>query len=57
MGEACIDTHDLGEVRWRDALVQHIVKVDILEERMSLDLLSIALAGTKPPVRVTGQEL
>ena len=38
-----MNTHDRGEVRWRNALVQHVVEVDILEERMSLDLLRIAL--------------
>ena len=36
-------THDRREIWWRNALVQHIVEVDVLEERMSLDLFCVAL--------------
>lgn len=36
---------DRGEVRRRDALVVYVVKVDVCEELMALDLLGVALAG------------
>ena len=39
-----MNTHDRGEVRWRNALVQHVVEVDILEESMTLDFLSVGFA-------------
>ena len=50
-----MDTYDCGEVRRRDALVQHIVEVDVLEERMSLDLLRVALARSKTTCGITGE--
>ena len=46
------DTYDCGEVRRRNALVQHIVEIDVFEEGMSLDLLRVAFRGAKPPRRV-----
>ena len=38
-------------------LTENIIKVGVLEERMTLNLLSIALARAQSPRRVTGQEL
>ena len=37
-------THNRGKVGWRNTLVQHVIKVDILEERMTLDLFGIGLS-------------
>jgi hypothetical protein len=37
-------TYDLREVHRRDLLVVHIIKVDVPEERMLLDVLGISLA-------------
>lgn len=37
--------------------MQHVVEADILEERMSLDLFCIPLAGAETPSRVTRQQL
>lgn len=50
-------TYDRREVRGRDALVQDVVEVHILEERMSLDLLRIALSRAQSPCGVARQEL
>ena len=52
-----MNTHDRGEVRWRNALVQHVVEVDILEERMSLDLFRVTFARAKTASRVARQQL
>lgn len=41
LGMSAEDTYDSREVRWWNTLVQNIIKADILEERMSLDLFSI----------------
>jgi hypothetical protein len=48
---------DSWEVWWWDPLVVDIVKVDILEEEVSLDILSIGLASTKSSCRVSSQQL
>lgn len=36
-------TYNGREVGWRDALVEHVVKAHIFEERMPLYLLSVCL--------------
>lgn len=50
-------TYDSGEVGRGYALVQYIVEVDVLEECMPLDVLSVRLTRPKPPGRVARQEL
>jgi hypothetical protein len=40
------DTHDCREVRRRNAFMQHVIKIDILEEWVPLDLFSVSLART-----------
>lgn len=50
-------THDGWIIGWRNSLVENIIKVGVLEERMALNLLSIALARAQSSRRVTGQEL
>ena len=37
-------TDNRGEVGWRNTLVQDVIKVDILEERMTFDLFGIGLS-------------
>ena len=37
-------THDCREVRWRNALVEDVIKIDVPEEGVSLDLLCIFLS-------------
>lgn len=44
---------DRREVRRRDPLVVDIVKVDILEEQVALDVFSISLAGSQSSRRVS----
>jgi hypothetical protein len=46
------ETHDRWEVRRRDTLVEDIVKTDVLEERMLLDLFGIALTRSKTTSRI-----
>ena len=48
---------DGWEVRWWDPLVVDIIKVDILEEEVSLDIFSVRLASTKSSSGVSCQEL
>ena len=50
-------THDCREVGWGNALVQHVIKVNIFEEWMSLDLLSVTLTGAETPGRVSCEQL
>ena len=52
-----METYDCWEVWRRDSFVQNVIEVDILEERMSLDLFSIALTRAKAAGGVTGQQL
>jgi hypothetical protein len=48
---------DSGEVgRW-DPLVVYIIKVDVLEEEMSLDVFCIGFAGTESSSRISREEL
>lgn len=48
---------DLGEEWWRHFLVQNILPVHTLEERVALDLLSVRLAASKTLLRITSQQL
>lgn len=48
---------DGREVRWWDPLVVDIIEIDILEEEVSLDVLSVGLTSTKSSSRVSCQEL
>ena len=50
-------THNRREVRRGNPLVEDIVKVDVAEERMPLDLLGIGFTGTKTTSRVAREEL
>jgi len=50
-------TLDSREIGWSDPLVVDIIEIDILEEEMPLDILSVGLACTKSSSRVSGQEL
>lgn len=57
LGADSVYTYDRREVRGRDALVQDIVEVHVLEERMSLDLLRIALSRAESPCGVASEKL
>jgi len=50
-------TLDSWEIGWRDSLVVDIIEIDILEEEVSLDVLSVGLTSTKSSSRVSCQEL
>lgn len=50
-------THDLGEVHGRDLLVVDVIKVDVPEERVLLDVLGISLACSQSSDRVSIQQL
>ena len=50
-------TYDGWEVWWGNALMQNVIEIHVLEERMSLDLLCIALSRTKTSCRVASQQL
>lgn len=52
-----VSTYNRGEVGRGYAFVHNIVKADVLEERMSLDLLGIRLARPESSSGVTGQQL
>ena len=45
-------TYDSREVRRRNTLVENVIKIDVLEEWMLLDLFRIALARSKTTGRV-----
>ena len=57
LGMSAEDTYDSREVRWWNTLVQNIIKADILEERMSLDLFCVGLSGAQTTSGVTCQQL
>lgn len=48
---------DRGEVWGRDALVVHVVEVDVGEELVALDLLGVGLTCTEAAKRVASQKL
>lgn len=48
---------DGREVWWWDTLVIDIVKVDILEEQVSFDILSVCFSGTESSSWISGEEL
>lgn len=50
-------THNLREIRRRYPLVKNIIKVDIFEERLSLDFFSIFFTGTKSSIGIALKEL
>ena len=45
-------TYDSREIRRRNALVKNVVKTNVLEEWMLLDIFSIALARSKTTGRI-----
>jgi hypothetical protein len=46
-----------GEVRRWDALVVDVVKVDVFEEEVALDIFGIGFAGTESADRVAREQL
>lgn len=50
-------TYDSWEIRWWNPLMEDIVKVDVAEEGVTLDLLGIRFTRTKTASRVARQEL
>jgi hypothetical protein len=50
-------THDLREVHRSDTFLIDIVEVDVPEERMLFDVLSIGLACSESAYRVSIQKL
>jgi hypothetical protein len=49
--------YDFGEV-WRCyPFVKHIIEADVLEERLSLDFLSVFLAGAEATIWIALQKL
>ena len=48
---------DRREVRRRDAFVEHVVKVDVLEEKVALDVFRVGFARAKSSQRVSREEL
>ena len=50
-------THDCREVWWGYTFVEYIIPDDVLEERLSLDLLSVSFPRAKAAVRVSSKKL
>ena len=50
-------TYDSRKVRRRDALVEHIIEIDIFEERLPLELFCVFFARAKATSRIPCQQL
>jgi hypothetical protein len=51
------DTHDGWFIRRRNPHIQNVIPIDILEERMTLDLFCVAFPRPESPVGIAGKEL
>ena len=51
------ETHNLREVHGRNLFVVDVIKVDVPEERMLLDVLGVGLSRTQSSDRVSVQQL
>ena len=50
-------TYNCREIWWGNTLVQDIIEVDVLKERVSLDFLRVRLAGPETSSRIPREEL
>jgi len=46
---------DRGEIRWWDPLVVDVIKVDIFEEEVPLNVLCVGFASTQSSSRISSE--